>query len=136
MKRKGAYPITRGGRVEGFRQRGFKQASKKPVKRRRVKQRVVSRALKLPKVPANIEVSFHDELGFYDAWDAEEFYLWSDNAKKALIKKGVPLAVVNHLWRSIPDEDMALVDGDLSPVISYGDGETFIVNVEATFKEG
>ena len=58
-----------------------------------------ARSLKLPKVPANIEVSWEDELGFYDAWDAEDFYIWTDNAKKALIKKGVPLAVVNNLWR-------------------------------------
>jgi len=119
--------------VTGFRQRGAKK-KQKPVKPRRVKKRV-ARALKLPTAPPSIEVSWHDELGFFDAWDAELFGVWANVAKKALIRKGVPLVVVDDLWGSFPTEDVALVDGDLTPVIPYGDGETFIVDVEATFKE-
>jgi len=135
LKGKGAYPITRGGRVTGFRQRGGAGPKKaaKPVKRR-IKRRVVSHALKLPKAPATIEAVFPSEgVGFFDAWDAEEFYSWADEAKKAL-EKTVPLEEVESLWRSIPSYEMAVVDGDRSTVIPYSDGETFIDDVENALK--
>jgi len=115
--------------VEGFRQRGSKKASKKPVKRR-IKRRVARARPILPKVPATIEAVFPSEgVGFFDAWDAEEFYLWAAKAKKAL-EKTVPLKKVENLWRSIPIYEMASVDGDRSTVITYADGEAFIIDVE------
>ena len=123
-----AYPITKGGKVTGFRQRGSK-TSKKPVKRRRV---VRARPV-MPKAPETIEAVFPSEEGFFDAWDAEEFNVWADKAKKAL-KKRVPPKAVEALWRSMPSEEMAVVDGERFPVITYLDGETFIDDVEDAFK--
>ena len=128
-KRSGSYPITKGGRVEGFRQRGSKKA-KTPVKRVKRIKRVV-RPVKLPTVPETIEVVYPNEAGsgFFEAWDAEEFYLWAEDAKEALAR-AVPLEEVESLWRSIPIYEMASVDGDRATVITYTDGETFIVDVE------
>ena len=129
MGKKGAYPITRGGRVTGFRQRGSKKASPKLVKKIKRVVRPV-----MPKAPATIEAVFPSEgVGFFDAWDAEEFYSWADKAKKALEKR-VPLEEVERLWSGIPSEEMAVVDGDRSNVITYFDGETFIDDVENAFK--
>ena len=132
-KRSGSYPITKGGRVEGFRQRGSKKAaSKKAPSRTRVK---VRQKISLPKVPETIEVAYPNEgLGFFEAWDAEEFSLWAEKAKKTLAKT-VPIKEVESLWRSIPSEEMAIVDGDRYPVITYADGETFIVDVEDALKK-
>ena len=209
-KRSGSYPITKGGRVEGFRQRGSK---KKAPTRTRVKVRTIKAPIKaqvkeitkilkemfydpdrndtvfglvdeeleaiaeelieasrgeyarervmetlkvhfdtnrlglddsdfsdiiddmrlpiLPKVPENIEVVYPNDTGsgFFEAWDAEEFYIWAEKAKEALAR-AVPLEEVESLWRSIPIYEMASVDGDRSTVITYADGETFIVDVE------
>ena len=133
--RKGSYPITKGGRVEGFRQRGSKKASKKAPSRTKVKVRQ-AKTVRLPRVPESIEVVYPNEAssGFFDAWDAEEFYIWAEKARKALAK-AVPLKEVESLWRSIPSEEIAVVDGDRYPVIPYSDGETFIVDVEDALKK-
>ncbi len=123
--------------MEGFRQRGSKKASKKAPSRTKVRVRQKNKALILPRVPESIEVVYPNEGasgGFYDAWDAEAFYVWAEEAKKA-IAKAVPLKEVESLWRSIPSEEMAVVDGDRYPVITYADGETFIVDVEDALKK-
>ena len=119
--------------MEGFRQRGSKKASKTPVKRR-IKRVVRARPV-MPKPPPTIEAVFPSEgVGFFDAWDAEEFYIWAEKARKALAK-AVPLKEVESLWRSIPSEEIAVVDGNRYPVIPYSDGETFIVDVEDALKK-
>ena len=143
-----AYPITRGGRVEGFRHRGSKR-TKKPEVKRRIRRREVkpraaifkdpalpSPARELPVDPPSIEATFPNEgPGFFDVWDAEAFKEWAIQAKRALLKKGVPREEVDRLWDSFPLSEDAVIDGDHADVITFLDGETFIDEVETVFNK-
>ena len=169
-KGKGAYPITRGGRVEGFRQRGSKKTKGKTVSPRRVAKRTPERRVftvhdreyswtksqmkkelgvppedvnelwksgqrVLPELPETFDALDRREERT-DAFDADEFHDWAEDARKLCLKAGVSKESVASLWKTLPEGDLAKTDFAWFSiqVIPYGEGETFAIKVENLLK--